>query len=349
MLLKPHYTCGIELTAGSIRMVRADTHNRQDSCLFIPMPKGMCKGALIQSPKLLGKTIRQELKAHRFNPGRRCVLSISATNARIRLTQMPHLEPDALHANVVSDMCRYFSMDADEFYIDYVVQEVLRPQHTEAPQVRVLMLALPKQEVESYLEAFRYAGIPIRAVAITQNVIGKLLRSTGQRQGLSIVLTLNHTSASVDCFLDGWLFISKSLGAGLYAAAAEYYVHGLASDADSAHRALLQQAQNPQQGNAVAQGYLDAILAEYITQVTQLIEYCRKRTGQPAQRLLLCGHAMDMPGIAHAFTGLIADNTVHISTLLPNAPQGCTDCCTVAYASLLRDTKLEPARGRKTT
>lgn len=91
----------------------------------------------------------------------RVVAAIPTDHIFTRVINLPELEDSSLEAAVELEAEQYVPLPSDEIYLDYTI---IKPPTEDDPETMAMMVASPKNLVDSYMELFDKLGLEIEAI-----------------------------------------------------------------------------------------------------------------------------------------------------------------------------------------
>lgn len=279
---------GVDIGSAAVKLVRS-TGARGWKAGTALLPEGVMAGNQINSVKLLTATLKRALLAGRMGGGR-AALCLSGTDIIIRHTVLPRMGPEQLRQNVIDEISGYLAVDPKLYAIDYKVQEVLA--EGAAVQYRVMIVAVPKNILEPYIQALSMAGLRVASIDVAANAREKLVNHLTGRRGNYAVIDLGMNASVIDTFQHGRFFVSKTSTTGLNAAFAAL-AKALETDALRALDMILSMDPDPSCRQAVGD-YVDQVMYDAV----RVTDYFRSRNQMtPVEQVFVCGGGARIPGI----------------------------------------------------
>jgi type IV pilus assembly protein PilM len=206
---------GLDLGSHSLKAVqvdRAGTIWRVAKTGFAPTPKDCIRGGVVTDPETLGEAIKQLLRD----------AGISATTAHIaaagaavfvRVVPFPKMPEAVLRKSIRYEATRYLPGSTEDSYIEL---QILGP--ISDTQMNVLMVAAPRDNVESRIRACQLAGLEVDSVDIEMfSAYRSLLETDPEFEGAGKTLALvdvGSTSTTVSVVEDGLFAMTRSVPSG---------------------------------------------------------------------------------------------------------------------------------------
>ncbi|QXM05996.1 type IV pilus assembly protein PilM [Crassaminicella indica] len=136
----------------------------------IPTPSESYKNGYIKNKKALKEVIYAVLLKNKVK-AKRAVCTLDSTTAITRELVFPYVKPEELGSIVQLEIEQYLPIRFDEYVIEYKILEEF--SENDIKKLRVLIAALPKEIVESYLSLVNDLGLKPIALDIHANAIAK--------------------------------------------------------------------------------------------------------------------------------------------------------------------------------
>lgn len=137
----------------------------------------------------------------------RTVLAIPASKTFTRSMTLPKLKQKDLAAAVQLEAEQYIPMPIDELYVDHaVISETDK-------EMEVLVVAVPKKMVDSYLMLTRLLGLEVVAIETTISAAGRLFVQAEQSDVPTVLIDLGSLSTDITIY-DKGLVVTGTVGGG---------------------------------------------------------------------------------------------------------------------------------------
>jgi type IV pilus assembly protein PilM len=137
----------------------------------------------------------------------RVAMSVPAARTFVRILSLPKLDRKDLHEAVRLEAEQYIPVPIDDLYIDY---ELIRS--TENDQ-EVLVVAVPKRLVDSYVQLANVLGLELVALETTLGSTGRLFRHTDQHDVPTVLIDFGSVSADATIY-DQSLVVTGTIPGG---------------------------------------------------------------------------------------------------------------------------------------
>lgn len=296
MALKQKTLIGVDVGSSTLQMVNTNGKGRITRAISYELPEGIVTKMQIGTPELLINAIKSAKRAGRIS-GSKCVLSIGGSDVVIRHLLLPFMNDVQIYENIINEISSYLPVNTENYSIDYSVQEEIIVEG--ASQIQVMVVAIPKELLKTYIDCFHKAGIKITTIDITENSQGKLMRHLIPKFNDPIdnfgIIDIGAEITNITSYLNGHFFVNKVANIGGTTLTNDL-AQALATDYLSAELAK------------ASDDYFDSdistrtIVCEYADQIIfeagRVFDYFQSRTQETIERVFLCGGGALLPGLA---------------------------------------------------
>jgi type IV pilus assembly protein PilM len=167
LLYKDKPLMGIDIGHSSVKAVQMDRDPKSGKLYvlgygFNTFPEQAIKQGAITEPREIAKatyTLLTEMIVGGVNTNR-VAAAIPVAKTFTRILTLPQMDRDDLDAAVKLEVEQYVPMQLEELYIDYEITHRFKDVKGN-PQLEVLMVAAPKNIVESYLDLFQMLDLEL--------------------------------------------------------------------------------------------------------------------------------------------------------------------------------------------
>ncbi|MCX7747383.1 MAG: type IV pilus assembly protein PilM [Clostridia bacterium] len=210
----------IDIGNKNIKMVHGGLEKEKLSVYWyeiIPTPENAIKDGKIIQLQSITNTIKEVLKKNKIRE-KRMILNITGTGVITRDIQIPKSTDDEIEKILEYEAQQYFPVALENYVLDYKVQEEI--QSMEGNLIRVLLVAVPVNQVEEYMKLPKSLRMEMEAIDLPANCVCKLLFGKDDTQkkaenwdstGEFAVLDIGADTSGVNIFCDGKLKFSRIL------------------------------------------------------------------------------------------------------------------------------------------
>ncbi len=156
---------GLDIGSSAIKLVQLQ-HGRDGTSLHkagsAPTPPGTVKGGVVVDPPAVAQTIRSLLEALQID-SRTATVGIAGPTVVAREVPLPTMSERQLRKSIQWEARNYISFPVEDSIVEFEVLD--RPANT-GGQMRVMLVAAPRDMVGSQVEAMELAGLEPLAVEI---------------------------------------------------------------------------------------------------------------------------------------------------------------------------------------
>jgi len=194
LFLRNKNLLGIDIGARSIKLVEVKRRNPPKIAALgaIPTPTGALENGVIVNSDAIGRVLRA-LWQQSGAETRQAATVVSGKNIITRYIKLPKMTPKEVESTLKWDAEKYVPVsDNSNLIMEHMILGEMEEDFTS--QIRVLLVAAPRQMVNSAYEAFKLAGLELAAVEIEPI---SLWRSLGR----NIVLSTNQAVKQDEAFI----------------------------------------------------------------------------------------------------------------------------------------------------
>ena len=177
-----------------------------------PTPREAIKDGVITDPSLMGLVLRQMLKEHHIS-ATSAHIAVSGGSVVVRPVHIPKMAEAALRKSMKLEAGRYVPSSADDSYIEF---EILGD--VDETQMDVLVVAAPKDLVETRLQVCQAAGLEVESVDIEAFAIYRALVEADPTQNWSektiAIIDVGATTTNVSVVPNGIFAMSRTIPNG---------------------------------------------------------------------------------------------------------------------------------------
>jgi len=171
---------------------------------------GIIKNGEIKDPGALSKVIKNFLKKVRGDDLKTqyVVACLPEEKAFLEIIRMPLMEEKELKSAVLFEAENYIPLPMEQVYLDF---EVIPSFSGPSDKMEVLIAALPKKIIDSYVEAIRGAGLFPKALEVESQSIARALVKNGVSPFPVLLIDLGATRTSFIIFSGRSLRFTSSI------------------------------------------------------------------------------------------------------------------------------------------
>jgi len=151
------------------------------------MKPGVVVSGIIKNEKVLAETIKSTLNSIKGKKlkTKYAFISLPEEKSFLQVIQMPKMSPEELKSAVIFEAENYIPLPIDQVYLDF---QTIAPIEDGLDHIDVLVVATPKQTVDSYVSCVKAAGlIPLSAEVESQSIARALVKNEKSENPLVLI------------------------------------------------------------------------------------------------------------------------------------------------------------------
>lgn len=270
----------------------------------VPTPEESIKDGVVVDTNSMALSIRSLLKDAHINASNAFV-AVAGASVVVRTVRIPSMPEATLRKSIKFEAGRYVPTSVADSYIEF---EILGPADEEN-QMDVLIVAAPKEVVESRIKACELAGLDVEAVDVEPFAAFRSLVEAddehGWLGGTVALIDIGATNTSMSVVRDGVFSMTRSIpnGGRTLTEALKNYFKLSDDDAEAGKRQLniadlLDEAkvkENPPL--RVLQSHLDDLVREIRRSLNYYQSQQTDASTNPVSRLLVTGGGAKLAGV----------------------------------------------------
>jgi len=282
---------------------------------------GIIKEGRIKDEKALAKLISESLKKVKGEKIKTpyVITSLPEEKAFLQVIQMPKMAKEELKSAIIYEAENYIPLPIESVYLDY---QIIAPVHNHLDRLDVLIAALPKKIIDSYVSALKLAGLKPLALEIESLAIARALIKDQTTTSPVLLIDFGGTRTSFIVFSGNSLrftssipvssqsfteIIAKSLGVSLLKAENLKIKHGL-------EEKIKLKIKDKKSERTIERGKIfEALvppLIDLIQQIKKHLEYYQTHAshehlppnGKKVEKIYLCGGGANLKGLPELLT-----------------------------------------------
>ncbi len=169
------------------------------------------KDGLIVKPIELAKVVQKLFRDDIIGEitTRRAVIAIPASKTYNRAVTLPNLSKSELKAAIMNEVEQYIPMPVDELYVDHEILKVRADQN----EVDVLVVATPRNVVDSYLDFAALNGLEVANIETTISADSRLFFEAEANDIPTVLIDFGSVSSDITIY-DGSLVVTGTVPGG---------------------------------------------------------------------------------------------------------------------------------------
>jgi type IV pilus assembly protein PilM len=293
-----HKTFGFDISDLSLKIIKLKKERDflgLASFAEASIKPGVIERGKIKDEKVLVKAIKEilnKVKGEKLNT-KYVIASLPEEEAFLQVIQMPEMGEEELKKAVQFEAENYIPLPIEKVYLD---SQVVPPVHNHLDHVDVLIAALPKKIVDSYLSVFQQAGLKPLAFEIESQAVSRALIKNGLSPEPLLLVDLGACRTSLIIFSGYSLRFTSSLPISGQKFT-ELISKKLKINTEKAEKVKIEKG--------IEAPGLTASLDELAEQIKKYLEYHRTHSahehllpdGEKIEKIILCGGGANLKGL----------------------------------------------------
>jgi len=266
---------------------------------------GLIEQGEIKDQKALVQEIKESLakvKGEKLST-KYVVVSLPEEKAFLQIIQMPKMGPGELEKAVPFEAENYIPIPIKEVYLDF---ELVSPMKNNLDHVDILIVAVPKRIVDSYVSCLRQAGLRPFALEVEPFAVARALIRGEKTEAPILILDLGATRTEFSIFSGASLRFTVSIPVSARQIS-EAIAQKLKIDlhmAEELKKKYGLEERKEREGREVFDVLLP-VLAELVGQIKKYLEYYKthsshehlSKNGNGVEKVYLCGGGANLKGL----------------------------------------------------
>lgn len=312
---------GIDIGHYSIKLAQVDRAGngwRVSKLFTMRTPQDAVRDSIVVDTEAVGMAIKQGLRQGGINANS-AMIGVSGGSVIVRPVRIPKMAEATLRKSIKFEAGRYVPSSAEDSYIEF---EIIG--ETEDNQMDVLMVAAPKDVVESRLKACDMAGLDVEIVDVEPFAVYRSLvecdPDSEMKPKTIVLIDVGGSTTSMSIVSDGVFAMARSLpqGGQTFTEALKNYFKLSEEDAESGKAQLniaelIETAPKENPPLRVVQPHLDDMIRE----VRRSLNYFQSQAAEVGgtahknvDMVVLCGGGSKMQGLAEYMSHKLGIPTV---------------------------------------
>jgi type IV pilus assembly protein PilM len=260
-------------------------------------PSAVKDGVIVQ-PEIVAQAVQEMFQHHLVGDitTNRVALSVPIAHAFTRSMEVPKLNNKELAEAVQNEAAQYIPASVDDLYLDY--SHVV----TDSEMANVLVVAMPKDIVDSYVMLTRLLGLEAVVIQTSSGAGAHLYDRDAQSDTPSLLIDFGSNSADITVY-DGGPIVTGTVACG-----SELLTEAIARTLGvTTKEATLIKAKyglNLSKKQSQIGAALEPILALLVKEIKRTVRYYEEHAGANRQiaQVVIAGGGANMPGLPEYLT-----------------------------------------------
>jgi len=222
---------GLDINDRSIKIVKLKKKRgffKLDSLNDVDVKEGVIEEGAIKDEKGLAETIKKacsSVKGKKLNT-KYAIASLPEEKAFLQVIQLPKMSEEELKSAVPLEAENYIPLPIDEVYLDF------KSIDSGSGQLDILITAVPKATVDSYVSCIKEAGLIPVALEVESEAVARALIKGGISEVPLVILDVGKNTAGFIVFSGGSIRFTSSIKIVSKKSISESYMAELVSQVD---------------------------------------------------------------------------------------------------------------------
>jgi type IV pilus assembly protein PilM len=299
---------GLDIGHGSLKVMQLDEKpSKSASKHHVPrvigygatsFDKAALQDGVVAQPEVIAKAMVDLFKNHLVGDitTRRVAIAIPAYRTFTRSLQLPKIKNNEFQDAVELEAEQYISLPLDELYLDY---DVIRQTED---GVELLVVAVPRAIVDSYLELAQVVGLEPILIEPTLSSSGRLFSIDDNSDEATFIIDFGSLSSDISIFDKHVLVTGTVQGGG------ENFTNSIKTKLgvtdEEAGLIKTRYGLGASKRQAEIQAALEPTLQQIIKEIHRMMRYYEERYGtdRPIKQIITLGGGANMPGLSDHLT-----------------------------------------------
>lgn len=227
----------------------------------------------------------------------RVAMAIPAYRTYSRSIKIPNLSVKEIKEAVELEAEQYIAVNTKDLYIDY---EIIR--HTLSNELEILIIAVPKKIVDSYIKVADMLGLEVLVVEPTLSSSGRLFSIDKHSRAAAVIVDFGALSSDISIY-DKSIIVSGTIeGGGVNFT--DLIGKLLRISPEEAELAKTRYGLSPSKKQDEIKRALQPTLEKIIKEIRRMLRYYEERYGssKPIKQIVTLGGGANMPGLSEYLT-----------------------------------------------
>lgn len=316
---------GIDIGHHAIKAVQVDRSGgmfKISRIGWVRTPDESVKEGVVIDPTSVGMAIKQLLRESHISATAACI-AVAGGSVVVRTVRIPKMPEATLRKSIKYEAGRYVPSSVEDSYIEFEIVG-----DADENQMDVLIVAAPKDIVESRIKACEAAGLDVEIVDVEAFAAYRALLESDPNnayQGKTVaIVDIGGSTTSMSVITDGAFSMARSLSQGgkTWTDALKNYFRLSEEDAESGKAQLdlseLTSDEQPRENPPLR--VVQPLIDDLIREVRRSLNYFQSQAqegggGKAVDTVVLSGGAAKLPGLANYFAHKLGIPTVSLGAL----------------------------------
>jgi len=296
---------GFDIGYNSVKVMQIDTSSKIHKVVgyaYTSFSDKAIKNGVIVDPEAIAKEVYPLFTRHMIGTidTKRVVAALPVSKTFNRVLSLPKMPMDDLEEAIKVEAEQYIPVPIDKLYIDYDINE-----SNELDNYEILIVAAPKNIVDSYLVLFELLGLEVALLETSISAATRLVMHAEQTDLPTLIIDFGSVSTDLSIF-DSTLRVTGTVSEG-----GDTITKAIADEL----KVTLKQAQviktkhglGPGKRQAQIRKALEPLLSKLVIETKKMVRFYQDRSGvdKKLEQVIILGGGANMPGLADYLTDKI--------------------------------------------
>lgn len=203
----------VEVTASQKK--QTNVHN----ALIFETPEGAYEDGYIRDKDLIGSTIREQLTSNGIT-NKNTIFVLSSSKIVSREVVIPYVADKKIAQIINSNASEYFPVNIEDYVVAHSKLETVAGEDG-GKNLRVLVVAVPQQMLQTYYEVASVAGLSVQSVDYSGNAMLQLIKTQTNDISTTMVVEIGGEATTLNIVKGDTLLLQRTVPYGINAVVAE--------------------------------------------------------------------------------------------------------------------------------
>ncbi|MBD5526492.1 MAG: pilus assembly protein PilM [Lachnospiraceae bacterium] len=290
---------GIEIGASKIRICEEDYKTKNPKVyrsISIKTPQGTVNDGILDVNEELVNTIKTALTENKIKT-KQIIFSMSSTKIANREIVIPFVKENKVKELIQANVSDYFPVDLQQYEVGHSIISTLENENG-TKQYKVLVFAVPKAMVASYLQLAQALGCNVVALDYSGNSIYQIIRKHCDT-GVQMVVKVDESSTMVTILQDQAIVLQRTVAYGV-----EDAIFAMMEMPDFS-KPDYEEAVRTFKNSDCMNDELAQSLSYLVSGISRVVDYFSRNNGAVIEKSYLTGLGGDFKGLAELISNAI--------------------------------------------
>ncbi len=297
---------GFDIGFNSVKIMQIDTSGKQHTVTGYGVTnfnRKAVKNGVIVDPELIAKEVYELVTKHIVGSidTKRVTAAIPVSRSFNRVLTLPQMPKSDLAEAVLLEAEQYIPIPLDELYLDYEIAEI----NAEEKQMEVLVVAAPKNIVDSYSSLFDLLGLELGVLETSISASTRLVAHSERTDIPTLIIDFGSVSTDLSIF-DSVLRVTGTVTEG-GDTITKSIADNLGVTPRQAQTVKTKYGLNPSKKQKEIRSAVEPMLDKMVAEIKKMVRFYQERSGadKKLEQVIILGGGANMPGLADYLTDKI--------------------------------------------